>query len=83
MPVNNTAIDLQNFLFGELERLDNPEMTKEELDAEIKRAKAMTDVAARIIDNANLALEAEKLAAEYGMTKKEKPLAGYLGNSNA
>ena len=31
MPVKNKAVDLQNFLFGQLERLDNPELTPEEL----------------------------------------------------
>ncbi|OTN76761.1 hypothetical protein A5886_001840 [Enterococcus sp. 8G7_MSG3316] len=57
----NTLSDLNNFLFGQLERLDNPDMTHEELDAEIKRTSAMTDVAEKVIKNANTVLEAEKL----------------------
>lgn len=60
---NNTLNDLNNFLFGQLERLDDPEMTQEELEAEIKRTDAMTDVADQIIKNANTVLLAEKMYA--------------------
>ena len=58
---NNTLNDLNNFLFGQLERLDNPDMTPEELEAEIKRSEAMTDVAEQVIKNANTVLTAEKM----------------------
>ncbi|MFS0933290.1 hypothetical protein ACFDAA_11845 [Enterococcus casseliflavus] len=58
---NNTLNDLNNFLFGQLERLDNPEMPQEELEAEIKRSEAMTDVAEQVIKNANTVLAAEKM----------------------
>ena len=81
MPVKNTAVDLQNFLFGQLERLDNPELTPEELEREIARSKSMCDVAGKIIDQANLALRAEELKCEYALKDNERPLAGYLGNS--
>lgn len=56
---NNTLNDLNNFLFGQLERLDNPDMTPEELETEIKRSEAMTDVAEQVIKNANTVLAAE------------------------
>ena len=58
---NNTLNDLNNFLFGQLERLDNPDITPEELEAEIKRSDAMTDVAEQVIKNANTVLAAEKM----------------------
>lgn len=58
---HNTLSDLNNFLFGQLERLDNPEMTPEELKAEIKRSEAMTGVAEQVIKNANTVLAAEKM----------------------
>lgn len=53
--------DLNNFLFGQLERLDNPELSQEELEQEIKRSSAMTDVAEQVIKNANTVLTAEKM----------------------
>lgn len=58
---NNTLNDLNNFLFGQLERLDNPDMTPEELETEIKRTEAMTDVAEQVIKNANTVLAAERM----------------------
>ncbi|EPH86954.1 hypothetical protein D922_04462 [Enterococcus faecalis 06-MB-DW-09] len=58
---NNTLNDLNNFLFGQLERLDNPDMMPEELEAEIKRSDAMTDVAEQVIKNANTVLAVEKM----------------------
>ncbi len=81
MPVKNKAVDLQNFLFGQLERLDNPELTPEELDREIARSKSMCDIAGKLNETASLALKAEELRCEYALKDNEKPLAGYLGNS--
>ena len=41
--MHNKLSDLNNYLFGQLERLDNPEMTDEEFEREIKRSgKEMT-----------------------------------------
>ena len=44
--VNNTLMDLNNFLFGQLERLDNPEC---DLEKEIARSKAMVDLGKVIV----------------------------------
>ena len=53
----NTLGDLSNHLFMELERL-NEDMAPEEMDAEIRRAKAVTGVAQQVIANANTMLRA-------------------------
>lgn len=69
---NNTLGDLNNFLFGQLERLDNPELSQEQLKHEVERTKAMTHVASKIIHNANTVLSAQKFAAEtYGRSYTE------------
>lgn len=62
----NTLADLNNHLFEQLERLNDDELTPEELDREIGRSGAMREVAQTIIANANLSLQAEKLKVEYG-----------------
>lgn len=62
----NNLMALNNHLFEQLERLNDDELTEEQLNKEIQRSKAMTDVASRIIDNASLGLQAEKLKIEYG-----------------
>ena len=56
----NKLTDLNNHLFEQLERLNDEELTDKELAVEIKRSDAMTDIASTIIDNAALALKAQK-----------------------
>jgi len=51
--------DLNDRLFRELDRLENAE--GEELESEIGRAKAIGDMASRIIDNASVTLRAAQL----------------------
>lgn len=62
--MQNTLGDLNNHLFAQLERLNDENIKGDELKDEIQRAKAVTDVAAKIIDNANTVLDAKKLQAE-------------------
>lgn len=64
--MKNKITDLNDHLFAELERLGDEELKDEELSREIGRAKAISDVASRIIDNAKLALDATKLQVEFG-----------------
>lgn len=56
----NKVSDLNNHLFEQMERLNDEDLTPEALAIEIKRADAMTDIASAIIDNAKLALKAQK-----------------------
>ena len=62
--MKNTLGDLNNHLFAEIERLGDEDLKGDELKQEILRAKAVVDVASRIIDNATTVLEAEKLKCE-------------------
>lgn len=77
--VNNTLMDLNNFLFGQLERLDDPDC---DLEKEIARSKAMVDLGKVIVENANTALEGAKYiseckgAAAFGGVKR--PIPGML-----
>ena len=72
--MKNTLADLTNHLFEQMERLNDDDLDNEELDKEIKRAKAMTDVSSRIIENAALGLSAEKLRAQYGNREIRLPV---------
>ena len=73
--MKNNLSELNNYLFEELERLNDDETLKEEdeLVREIKRSKAISDVAKTIIDNANVVLNAKKYADEMGTRKGDLP----------
>lgn len=68
--MQNKLVDLNNYLFEALERITDDELSPEDLDREIARAKAVTTVAETVIHNGELVLETHKHLAEYG-------LAGY------
>ena len=70
--MKNKLTDLNDHLFAELERLGDEDLQDDKLQQEISRAKAVSDVATRIIDNAKLALDATKLQVEYGGIVREK-----------
>ena len=62
--MQNTLGDLNNHLFAQLERLNDEDIKGEELQEEIGRAKAIGDIASKIISNASIVLQAKKLQAD-------------------
>lgn len=56
----NSLPDLSEYLFGQLDALSNDDLTPEQLELEVQRAKAMTSVGKTIIDSAKVVLEATK-----------------------
>jgi len=61
--MKNKLTDLNDYLFLQLERLDNEELEGEKLAEEIKRSQAVASVAREIIDNGRLVLSAQKALA--------------------
>lgn len=70
MKTRNTLTDLNNHLFEQLERLNDDELTPEELETELRRAEGMTKVAAQIVQNAELAYKTMVHLTEYGSTQR-------------
>ena len=66
MATKTTLNDLNEYLFQEMDRLTNEDLSAEELDKEIRRSDALQKVAKTIIDNGTLALQAKKHLDEYG-----------------
>ena len=64
--MKNTLADLNNYLFEQIERINDDSLDGEELEREIKRGEAIQKVAKTIIDNASVALQAKKHMDEYG-----------------
>lgn len=78
--MKNTLTDLNNYLFEQLERLQDDSLDDAGLEKEIKRSEAVQKVAKTIIDNGNLALQAKKHLDEYGKGDSVKiPLLGVGG----
>lgn len=62
----STLADLNAHLFAALDRLDVENLTPEQIEAEVKRAGAIVEVADRITENAKVQLGAARLYAEHG-----------------
>ena len=61
--VRNKVEDVNNLLFAKLERLDDESLTAEQLEQEIERSKAISNISNQIISNASLALKAMEIKA--------------------
>ena len=71
--MQNNLSDLNNHLFAQLELLGNGELSTEELEAEIKKSKAMTSISAQILKIADVQLKAIKVAEDCGLHNEEMP----------
>ncbi len=69
----NKLVDLNDHLFAELERLGDESLKGDELKEELDRAKALSDVSEKIINNANLMLKAIHEQNEYGTVSRDVP----------
>ncbi len=65
--MKNKLTNLNDYLFAQLERLDDEELDDEELEKAIKRGKAFAETAAQIIAGGDLQLKAMKAAHDMGM----------------
>lgn len=63
--MKNGLIDLNNHLFAQIERLSDESITGDNLKTEIDRSKAVSDIAAKIISNGQLVLNAAQFKADF------------------
>lgn len=79
MGTKTTLNDLNEYLFQEMDRLTNEDLSPEDLDREIRRSDALQKIAKTVIDNGTLALQAKKHLDEYGQGDQvEIPLIGIV-----
>lgn len=75
--MKNTLSDLNNYLFEQIERLQDDSLSDEQFEKEVERSKSITNVAKAIIENGSLAFQARKHMDEYGAgASVEIPLLG-------
>ncbi len=77
--MKNKLIDLNDHLFEQLERLNDEDLSDEQLEKEISRSKAITDIAENIINNGELMFKAQKHYDEYGIKYNQKNTVLLLG----
>jgi hypothetical protein len=64
--MKNKLTDLNDHLFMALERLNEEGLSDEQVQIEVKRAKAVADVGSQISGIASIQLDAAKLIATHG-----------------
>jgi hypothetical protein len=69
----NKISDLNDHLFAQLERLNDEEITSEDLDKEVNKAKAISQVASQIIKANKLTIDAMRLVANGTVSLNEMP----------
>jgi hypothetical protein len=83
MKQKHSLMDLNEYLFNELDVLTNDDLKGEDLNAEIERSKAVVQVASRIASNAAIQIQAAKVMLNQGgapVAKTEEVISGLLSS---
>lgn len=70
--MQNTLQDLNNYLFEAIERVNDDELTEEQLEKETKKADTIVKIGQTIISNAKIQLDAWKEANAQGLNIGKK-----------
>jgi hypothetical protein len=76
--MKNKITDLRDHMFAALERLGNEELSKEDLDKEINRSRAISEVGKVIVESAKTEVMYAKLTG-----KKDAQPTKFLGLENS
>lgn len=68
--MKNTLTDLNNYLFEQMERLNDDGLTPEQLEKELRKTDSIVKISERIIQNGELAFKTMKHMDEYGYNRK-------------
>lgn len=64
--MKNTLVDLNNYLFEQIERLNDDSLTDDELERELKKTDSIVKVSEKIIQNGELAFKTMQHMDQYG-----------------
>ncbi|MBR1630227.1 MAG: hypothetical protein IJ680_00050 [Paludibacteraceae bacterium] len=82
--MQNSMTDLKNYLFEQIERVNDDSLDDEGLERAIKRSKAVTETAKTIVEISKTQLDALKYAnEELGIETNPKAVAQMLIGDNA
>lgn len=71
--MQNNLSDLNNHLFSQLELLESGELSEKDLELELKKAKAITQISSQILNIARLQIAAINTAESCGLCNKDMP----------
>ena len=78
----NNLTNLNDILFDQIRRLENDDLSDEALEKEIKKSEQLTKLSVVVLNNAKLALDAQKQFDEYGTGRSvDIPLLGVNNDS--
>ena len=78
--MKNTLTDLNNYLFEQLERLNDDSLSIEELEREIKKTDSIVKVSEKIISNGELAFKTMQHMDNYGYNNLKKTVPPMLNS---
>lgn len=64
--MKNRLTDLNDILFAQLERLTDDDLSTEQIAQEVERTQSVVQIADRIVNTAQLQLNAARLIADHG-----------------
>lgn len=70
---------LSGYLYDQLERLNDPELDDDGIKREVVRAQAMSSLAARLVDNAEVALKVQQF--KNGVLEPDYEVPKMLGTN--
>lgn len=81
--MKNKLTDVNDYLFEQLEKLNDDDLTSEQTEAVIKKADAVNKIANTIVKNGELQFKAMKMASDYGIiNERQVKLLLTTGNKN-
>lgn len=79
--MRNKLTDLNDYLFEQIERINDDSLNEDELNKEIKKAEAIQGIAETIIKNGELQFKAVMKAADLGIINQDQ-MAFLLTNNS-
>lgn len=76
--MKNTLTDLNNYLFEQLERLNDDELTGEELEKQLKKTDTIVKISEKIIQNGELAFRTMQHLDHYGYNSSDRTVPPML-----
>lgn len=76
--MKNTLTDLNNYLFEQLERLNDDSLSEEQLERELRKTDSIVKVSEKIIQNGELAFKTMHHMDQYGYSSSNRTVPPML-----